>query len=126
VLLKRPPTPPVVSAEEGATIQKAHIAHLEKLGNDGFGMAAGPFADDGEILQKEHLAYMTGQARAGRLVLSGPITTETGTRRGIVVYRATSIEEARKLAEADPMVRVGRLALELHPWMTAKGVLPLK
>ena len=67
---------------------------------------------------------MAGQAEAGRLVLAGPITAAGGTRRGIVVYRASSIEEARRLAEGDPMVKIGRLAVEVHPWMTAKGVLP--
>jgi uncharacterized protein YciI len=200
-LLKRAPAPPAQSAEEAAATQKAHIAHLEKLGRDGHGMAAGPFGDDGEIrgisilkadspdhartlqeadpavkagrlvvevipflapegwfgkpavpfepdplyfgflvsgptrgqdpataaeLQKQHLAYMTAQGNAGRLVLAGPIAMKEGPRRGVVVYRAGSLDEARALAEGDPMVKAGRLAVEIHPWMTAKGVLPLK
>lgn len=31
-------------------------------------------------------------------------------------------DEARKLAETDPLAQVGRLSADLHPWMTAKGV----
>jgi uncharacterized protein YciI len=74
-------------------------------------------------LQKEHLAYMDAQAREGKLVLAGPFV-EGGTRRGIVAYRVASLEEARTRAEADPMVKAGRLVVELHPWHVAKGVLP--
>ena len=44
-------------------------------------------------------------------------------RAGIVVYRATSLEEAKQYAEGDPMVKAGRLEVELHQWYLAKGVL---
>jgi uncharacterized protein len=49
VLLKRAPTPPAMAPEAATKLQAAHIAHLEELGEQGFGMAAGPFGDDGEI-----------------------------------------------------------------------------
>jgi uncharacterized protein YciI len=74
-------------------------------------------------LQQEHLAYMAGQAKEGKLVAAGPISTE-GTRRGIVVYRVASMEEAKERASADPMVKAGRLAIELHPWQVPVGALP--
>ena len=74
-------------------------------------------------LQKEHLAYMDKQAEAGRLVLAGPIATREGTRRGVIAYRAASLDEAVAFASGDPMVKAGRLAVDLHPWMTTKGVL---
>ena len=74
-------------------------------------------------LQQEHLAYMDGQARDGRLVAAGPITTQ-GTRRGIVVYRAATLDEAKQRASADPMVKAGRLAVELHQWQVPVGSLP--
>jgi uncharacterized protein len=41
-----------------------------------------------------------------------------------VVYKGASLEEARGMAEADPMIKAGRLTLEMHPWMVQKGVLP--
>jgi uncharacterized protein YciI len=66
---------------------------------------------------------MEGQAREGRLVAAGPITTQ-GTRRGIVVYRATTLDEAQQRASADPMVKAGRLAVELHQWQVPVGSLP--
>jgi uncharacterized protein YciI len=74
-------------------------------------------------LQKEHLAYMDGQAAQGKLVVAGPFTQE-GRRRGLVVYRVDTMAEAKQRAEADPMIKAGRLAVELHPWQVPVGALP--
>jgi uncharacterized protein YciI len=74
-------------------------------------------------LQQQHLTYMDGQAKEGKLVVAGPFTVD-GDRRGIVVYRVANMEEAKARAEGDPMVKVGRLAVELHPWQVPKGALP--
>ena len=74
-------------------------------------------------LQREHLAYMDGQSKEGKLIVAGPFTAD-GDRRGIVVYRVATMEEAKQRAEADPMVKVGRLAVELHPWQVPAGALP--
>jgi uncharacterized protein len=74
-------------------------------------------------LQKEHLAYMDGQAKEGKLVLAGPFV-DGGTRRGIVVYRVPTMEEARRHAQGDPMIKAGRLVVELRPWSVPKGALP--
>jgi uncharacterized protein YciI len=75
-------------------------------------------------LQAEHLAYMEGQANEGRLVMAGPFTT-AGVRRGIVVYRVGDEVEARRRGEGDPMIKAGRLALDLHPWQVPLGALPV-
>ncbi|HEX6975726.1 MAG TPA: YciI family protein [Vicinamibacterales bacterium] len=74
-------------------------------------------------LQQEHLAYMDVQAKEGKLVAAGPISTQ-GARRGIVVYRVANMEEAKQRGSADPMVKAGRLAIELHPWQVPVGALP--
>lgn len=73
-------------------------------------------------LQKEHLAYMDGQAKQGKLIVAGPFV-EPGINRGIVIYRVESAEEAAARANADPMVKVGRLVVELHPWSIPRGAL---
>jgi len=83
----------------------------------------GQDADTAQRLQREHLAYMEGQAQLGKLIVAGPITTES-ERRGIVVYRVASPEEAQERAAADPMVKAGRLQVELHPWQVPVGALP--
>jgi uncharacterized protein YciI len=84
----------------------------------------GQDAETAKRLQGEHLAYMEGQANEGKLVLAGPMTTD-GERRGIVVYRVGDEAEARQRGEGDPMIKAGRLALELHPWQVPIGALPV-
>jgi uncharacterized protein len=83
----------------------------------------GQDAETAKRLQTEHLAYMEGQSKEGKLVVAGPFL-DGGTRRGVVVYRVDSAEEAKRRAEADPMVKAGRLAVELHPWQVPLGALP--
>jgi hypothetical protein len=38
--------------------------------------------------------------------------------------KVSSVEEVRTLASDDPAVKAGRLAVEVHPWMVQKGILP--
>jgi uncharacterized protein len=83
----------------------------------------GQDAETAKRLQAEHLAYMDGQSKEGRLIVAGPFTQD-GTRRGVVVYRVENAEEAKRRAEGDPMVKAGRLAVELHPWQVPLGALP--
>lgn len=74
-------------------------------------------------LQKKHLAHIMKMGEEGKLVLAGPLLDD-GAIRGLLVYKAASIEEARAWAEADPAVKAGRLKVEMHPWMVQKGILP--
>jgi uncharacterized protein YciI len=82
----------------------------------------GQDAQTAAALQKQHLAFMEGQHEQGRLLVAGPFV-EPGPRRGLVVYRAGTLEEALSRASADPMIKAGRLALELHPWVVPKGAM---
>jgi hypothetical protein len=45
------------------------------------------------------------------------------TLAGVFVFRGDSAT-ARRLVLEDPMVKAGRLAVELHPWFCAYGVMP--
>ena len=69
------------------------------------------------------MAHIDAMAKAGRLVLAGPLLDD-GTIRGLLVYKAASLAEATAWAEADPAVKAGRLKVEMHPWMVKKGILP--
>jgi uncharacterized protein YciI len=89
----------------------------------------GPRADEFseqelEELQAGHLAFLDRMRDEGHLLLAGPFRDqEDETKRGLCVYR-TSIEETKKLvAEGDPSVRAGRMAVELMTWLTRKGAL---
>jgi len=74
-------------------------------------------------LMKQHLAHLRSMWEAKRLVIAGPLLDD-GNTRGLCVYKVSSVEEARTLASEDPAVKAGRFAVEVHPWMVQKGILP--
>ena len=58
---------------------------------------------------------------AGKMVIAGPFSDQKDdSYRGLCIYN-TSVEEARALAEADPAVKAGRLAVEVMTWHVEKG-----
>jgi uncharacterized protein len=91
VLLRRPPDPPELPEEESAALQERHLAYLRAMRVRGAMATAGPFRDQPD----ESL-------------------------RGLCLYR-TSLEEARELAEQDPAVRAGRLAVDVLTWLAPAG-----
>ena len=92
VLLKRPAAAPDYPPERLQEIQRAHLAHMGALGEAGHLVIAGPFSDQ-----------------------------EDETLRGLALYQVGSIEEARRMAEADPAVQAGRLEVEVLTWHVEKG-----
>jgi uncharacterized protein YciI len=74
-------------------------------------------------LQKEHIANIERLAKLGKLIAAGPFG-DNGELRGIFVFRVSSLKEAQELCATDPMVKINRLAVELHPWRVPEGVLP--
>ena len=76
-------------------------------------------------LQIKHLAHLKKLKDAGQIIINGP-SPGGDHLRGVSVYRVDSLEEAKALAEADPAVQAGRLAVEVHPWWVSASRLPLK
>ncbi len=74
-------------------------------------------------LQKAHIANIQRLAKLGKLIVAGPFGDD-GALRGIFVFRAASLQEAQDLCATDPMVKIGRLEVELHPWRVPEGMLP--
>ncbi len=74
-------------------------------------------------LQKAHIANIQRLAKLGKLVAAGPFG-DNGDLRGIFVLRVASLKEAQDLCATDPMVKIGRLAVDIHPWQVPEGVLP--
>jgi uncharacterized protein YciI len=74
-------------------------------------------------LQKAHIANIQRLAKLGKLVVAGPFGDD-GVLRGIFVFRVASLQEAQDLCATDPMIKIDRLRVELHPWQVPEGVLP--
>jgi uncharacterized protein YciI len=75
-------------------------------------------------IQREHLAYHARLRAAGQVVTNGPVDGQTDTSlRGLTFYRTGSVEQSRQLAEDDPAVRAGRLAVEIMTWYCPPGTM---
>jgi uncharacterized protein YciI len=76
-----------------------------------------------ERLQRQHLGYLEAMRCHGFLLLSGPFADQPDESwRGLCIYRAP-LDDARRLAENDPAVLRGRLAVTAFRWYTRKGAL---
>jgi uncharacterized protein YciI len=116
--------PRFVAAEDAA--QPAPAAPAFEMVTYYFGLLTrGPNAGTGtseerQQIQAAHLANIKRLHEAGKILVAGPFA-DNGEWRGIFIYKCASLEEAKELAETDPAVKAGRLKIEIHPWMTAKG-----
>ncbi len=75
---------------------------------------------EADSLQKLHLAHLARMYQEGYADISGPFGDD-GEIRGITIYNTPTLEMADSLANMDPMVKAGRLVIEMHPWWAAKG-----
>ena len=70
-----------------------------------------------------HVAFMKDVLARGNVALAGTFAfRDAGELKGVVVYRM-DMEDAAKLLAGDPLVKADILKPEIHPWITAKGVL---
>ena len=76
----------------------AHIEYQKEIERKGIMFAAGPFADDKE-------EFMQGD--------------------GMIIIRANSIDEATKIAAADPMHKNGARKFRVRPWLVNEGSLTI-
>ncbi len=77
----------------------------------------------------DHLAYQAKQEAAGKLAFAGPVSDASGELmqgEGLIVYRAASIEEARHIADGDPMHVAGVREYDLRRWLVNEGSLTLE
>ena len=75
---------------------------------------------EADSLQALHLAHLGRMYEEGYADISGPFGDD-GEIRGITIYNTPTLEMADSLANMDPMVKAGRLVIEIHPWWAAKG-----
>ena len=75
---------------------------------------------EADSLQKIHLEHLGKMYELGFADISGPFGDD-GDIRGITIYNVPTLKMADSLANSDPMVKAGRLVIEIHPWWAAKG-----
>ncbi len=105
-----------VDANTGDTIlmQQYFIAFLKK------GPTRSQTKEEADSLQKLHLAHLGRMYEESYADISGPFGDD-GDIRGITIYNVPTQKMADSLANLDPMVKAGRLKIEIHPWWAAKG-----
>lgn len=64
-------------------------------------------------VRPRHIKYLDELDEQGKIFARGPFADQSG---GLVIYQASSYEEALKLAEADPHVVEKVRRLELKEW----------
>ncbi len=75
---------------------------------------------EADSLQVLHMAHLGRMYEEGYADISGPFGDD-GDIRGITIYNTPTLKIADSLANMDPMVKSGRLKIEIHPWWAAKG-----
>ncbi|MEM6517568.1 MAG: hypothetical protein AAF688_15405 [Bacteroidota bacterium] len=73
-----------------------------------------------DSLQTLHLEHLSKMYELGFADISGPFGDD-GDIRGITIYNVPTLKMADSLANSDPMVKAGRLEIEIHPWWAGKG-----
>ena len=73
-----------------------------------------------DSLQKLHMDHLGRMYKEGFADISGPFGDDQDTR-GITIYSVPSLKMADSLANLDPMVKAGRLEIEIRPWWAGKG-----
>ncbi|GAA4275212.1 hypothetical protein U6A24_17750 [Aquimarina gracilis] len=105
-----------IDEESGDTVimQQYFIAFLKR------GPNRSQNKQEADSLQKLHMAHLGRMYEEGYADISGPFGDD-GDIRGITIYNTPTQKMADSLANMDPMVKAGRVVIEVHPWWAAKG-----
>lgn len=105
-----------VDTKTGDTIlmQEYYMAFLKR------GPNRSQSKEEADKLQEAHLAHLGRMYEEGYADISGPFGDDDDVR-GITIYNVPNIKMADSLANLDPMVKGGRLVIEIRPWWAAKG-----
>ena len=78
---------------------------------------------------EDHLKFQVELEQKGVMFGAGPFWTDDEQRwegEGMIIIRADSIAEARKIAESDPMHASGARTFTLRPWLMNEGTVTMK
>ena len=115
----------VFAVEDAAPKPGYDAALAEQLGADDYGMRkyvlvilkTGPTplpkGEKRDAMFKGHFANMERLAGEGKLAYAGPLDGVDGWR-GMFIFNVATIDEAKKLAETDPVIINGEMIAEYH------------
>ncbi len=109
----------VLNASAGC-LQKQMYVYFTKPAN-----GLGPVMENLE----DHLKFQVELEQKGIMFGAGPFWTDDEERwegEGMIIIRAESIAEARKIAESDPMHASGARTFTLRPWLLNEGMVTMK
>ncbi len=73
----------------------------------------------------EHIQYITDLAAQGKVFASGPFPVpDEDIDLGLILLRASSLEEAESLMKVEPMTALGLSTYEIHEWDIVIGQMP--
>lgn len=77
----------------------------------------------------EHRAYLRELENKNILFGAGPLWTDDGQYfegDGLLIYRASSVEEAHQLVQSDPMHKNGAREFTIRPWLLNDGSITIR
>lgn len=78
---------------------------------------------------EEHLKFQVSLEERGIMFGAGPFWTDDEKEwlgEGMVIIRADNIDEAREIAQSDPMHASGARSFEVRPWLLNEGTVTIK
>ena len=66
-----------------------------------------------EHLIRAHIAFLRELHKEGKLVMCGPFTNYKG---GMIIVKASNLDDAKQISENDPFVREGVRTPEVRVW----------
>jgi len=85
-----------------------------------------PVADEAALkaVLPQHLDYQKQLESTGSLFLAGPLSDDSGELMqgsGLMIYRCESLEQAKTLADSDPMHQQNARTYRLRRWLVNEG-----
>ncbi|MGH9802497.1 MAG: YciI family protein, partial [Blastocatellia bacterium] len=77
--------------------------------------------EEADKIQAGHMANINKMAASGKLMAAGPMGDD-GDLRGIFLFKAASLDEAKAMAAEDPAIKAGRLRMDIFTWWGPKNI----
>lgn len=117
----------LVSTTYAGTIDKPESAppsYVVGIRRKGPAWKADMNTPEGRRMIQGHIEVLRKMVATRKLIAAGPFGDPTDLR-GLLLFRNCTVEEARRMASEDPVVKSGQITMEYHPWsVLLKGKFP--